>query len=171
MKTIFSLLAIFSLAICSISASAANYTLSLDSCCTGGPDVSGFGVSDGVDMTLTTHSFYESDVGGDYTISEVSIFNIATGAGAVTSMECTGALCALALFPDTPIAFATPDNYSAIDLDHISWTVTRHCPGGLACIFGVDEYRLDVISEVPLPASAWLFGSAIFSLISFKRKN
>ena len=171
MKTIFSLLTIFSLAIFSISASAANYTLSHDSCCAGGPDVSGFGVSDGLAMNLTTHSTYSDSSLGDYTITELSIFNITTGDGAISFMGCTGTACNVMDFLSAPRDLATPDNYNAIDPDHISWTVTHHCPGNLACVLGVDKFQLDVISEVPLPASAWLFGSAIFSLISFKRKN
>ena len=79
MKVISRLLALFALLIISTQATAAthNFSQQMIACCTS-TSISGSGISDGTDMTLTTYSSYFDSPLGDYTITEISIFNIAT---------------------------------------------------------------------------------------------
>ncbi len=103
----------------------------------------------GTNPSLTGTATFTSSNGGSHTIDDTVLgtidFSVLSGFSAITSLS---------------IRMPNPGVACVNDSD------TYNCPN-----VGIDQFAFRSPSAVPLPAAAWLFGSALLGLGALKRKK
>ena len=176
MKKLNTILAVSALAVVSAQASAATWSVTGTGSLTGQTSTlpnstysySGGGTDDGTTISLTIVQEITNSLGLSSITSDIS-FDMVSGAGSSEVTACTGSpyVCAPGIVGT--IGPYQTQNQVGTGAPEITWDQILVIDTGFVGL--ADSNSSFVASAVPVPAAAWLFGSALVGLAGIGRRR
>jgi len=178
MKKLSTVLAASALAVVAAQASAASWTVTGSGSLVGQTSTlpnstyayTGAGTDDGTTLSISVAQAITNSLGLSTITSDIS-FNMTTGTGTSEVTACTGSpyVCTAGIVGTT--AVYQTQNQVGTGAPSIAWDQILVIDTGFVGLADSSSSFVATASAVPVPAAAWLFGSALIGLAGVGRKR